>query len=311
MILSSRESFQPNSITPIQLSDLCSNVVKILCGGNLMWDMDRLMNFSLFCNRLVVQLDISAPVIYTSLKYFQTILANSINEYNIIDLSDIAHEYSLFTVSLILAYKFLEDNPPYMRQWSFVSMISIEELVMLESQVLQKLDYFLSISPEVYHEWIEQCNALPFLTLEQLNLFDLHMTQSRLGYSILLPVLLDDFYLLPSLSSSPQSTASYSDCYYQMTHMTTALQTNIIPQQQQQFMYNNSRSNTNESSICVQLQNEFFVNNIFIAAPTTVPSNYYPEESQFDYSSCLIHQNWLQQQQQQQQQVFMDPLWYL
>lgn len=48
------------------------------------------------------------------LKYLQTILANSVNEYNVIDLSDIAHEYSLFTVSLLLAYKFLEDNPPYM-----------------------------------------------------------------------------------------------------------------------------------------------------------------------------------------------------
>lgn len=83
----------------------------------------------------MLQIDIPEAVVYTrymmislsshchmylpflpffSLKYIQRILANSVNEYNLIDLSDIAHEYSLFTVSLSLAYKFLEDNPPYM-----------------------------------------------------------------------------------------------------------------------------------------------------------------------------------------------------
>lgn len=42
------------------------------------------------------------------------VLVNSVNEYDIIDLSDIAHEYSLFTISLSLAYKYLDDNPPFM-----------------------------------------------------------------------------------------------------------------------------------------------------------------------------------------------------
>lgn len=65
---------------------------------------------------------------YPSLKYFQFILANSVNEYNIIDLSDIAHEYSLFTVSLLLAYKFLEDNPPYMVIIIIAKMLSITNI---------------------------------------------------------------------------------------------------------------------------------------------------------------------------------------
>ncbi|KAI8380259.1 hypothetical protein BD560DRAFT_387608 [Blakeslea trispora] len=288
MILSTH-SLQPSLKSPNELSELCSTVVKILCGGNLMWDMDRLMNFSLFCHRLVVELNLSTSVVYTSLKYFQSILANSINEYNIIDLSDIAHEYSLFTVSLILAYKFLEDNPLYMRQWSFVSMIPVEELVMLESRVLQKLDYSLAISTEHYHAWTDQCNTLlqmPYLSLEQLNLFDLHLTQSRLGCSMLLPVLLDDFYLLPSLSSSPQSTASYPDCYYHMTP------TEYIP----------------PSSSSLYPCDTLYQDPTILIAPTTVPSQHYMLDPLLEYPSSCVPFSW---PYYQEEQMILDPMWYL
>ena len=170
-------------------------------------------------------------------------------------------------------------------------MISVEELVMLESRVLQKLDYSLSISPEAYHEWTEQCNTLlemPYLTLEQLNLFDLHMTQSRLGCSMLLPVLLDDFYLLPSLTSSPQSTASYPDCYY---HMTT---TEYIPPPLS--LYHCDTNLYQDPSILI--------------APTTVPSQHYMvSDSLFEYppSSCAPY-SW---PYYQEEQILLDPVWYL
>ncbi|KAG2211593.1 hypothetical protein INT47_008689, partial [Mucor saturninus] len=207
--------------TGIELSELCCSIVQTLCGGNITWDMDRQLNFSIFCNRLLLQIDIPPPVVYTSLKYFQYILANSVNEYNIIDLSDIAHEYSLFTVSLLLAYKFLEDNPPYMSQWSYVSMIPIKELISLESKVLNLLGFSLNISTEAFFEWTEQCNTLydmPYISLDQLNMFDLHMTHTTLGYVTLLPVLLDDIYVVgPSLSSSSSQNTSpilTSDYYW-------------------------------------------------------------------------------------------------
>ncbi|KAK4509089.1 uncharacterized protein ATC70_007439 [Mucor velutinosus] len=178
---------------PNDLSVMSQKVIKLLCCGNTIWDMDRIANFSSFCDRLMLQIDIPEAVVYTSLKYIQRILANSVNEYNLIDLSDIAHEYSLFTVSLSLAYKFLEDNPPYMRQWSFVSMIPIEDLVRVESQMLQKLDYSLDISIEAFNQWTDQCNEI-FHGSQDVLKYDLHMTRQRLGCSILLPVLLDDFY---------------------------------------------------------------------------------------------------------------------
>lgn len=197
-----------------ELSELCSTVVQILCRGDVSWDLDRQMNFSIFCNQLVTQMNIPAPVVYTGLKYLQTILANSVNEYNVIDLSDIAHEYSLFTVSLLLAYKFLEDNPPYMSQWSFSSMIPVKELVLLESQVLNILGFTLNFSSDQFYEWTEQCNTLsdiPYISLlDQLNIFDLHMTHSTLGYVTLLPVLLNDIYSVGSMTPSLTTTSQHT-----------------------------------------------------------------------------------------------------
>ncbi|GAA5807117.1 hypothetical protein MFLAVUS_000468 [Mucor flavus] len=215
-------TYTPLLKSGIELSELCSSIIQTLCGGNITWDMDRQMNFSIFCNRMLMQIDVPEPVVYTSLKYFQYILINSVNEYNIIDLSNIAHEYSLFTVSLLLAYKFLEDNPPYMNQWSFVSMIPIKELISLESKVLNILGFSLNISTDQFYQWTDQCNTLydmPYISLDQLNMFDLHMTRTTLGYSTLLPVLLDDIYVVgPSLSSTPtiQTSPILTSDYYWM-----------------------------------------------------------------------------------------------
>ncbi|CAO3615841.1 unnamed protein product [Mucor hiemalis] len=219
----------------VELSELCSTVVQILCRGDVSWDFDRQMNFSIFCNQLVTQMNIPAPVVYTGLKYLQTILANSVNEYNVIDLSDIAHEYSLFTVSLLLAYKFLEDNPPYMSQWSFSSMIPVKELVLLESQVLNTLGFTLNFSTDQFYEWTEQCNTLydiPYMSLNQLNIFDLHMTHSTLGYVTLLPVLLNDFYIVgsmtPSLTSQQTSPILTPDYFFMDDCNTLLLQHDLI-----------------------------------------------------------------------------------
>lgn len=48
----------------MELSELCSTIVQALCGGGA-WDIDRQMNFTLFCNRLLIQIDIPSSVVYT------------------------------------------------------------------------------------------------------------------------------------------------------------------------------------------------------------------------------------------------------
>ncbi|KAI7902110.1 uncharacterized protein BX663DRAFT_455650 [Cokeromyces recurvatus] len=239
----------------VELPGLCSFIIQALCGGNLMWDIAKFMNFTLFCNQLLTELNIPISVVYTSLKYFQQTLANSINKYNIIDLSDIAHEYSLFTVTLLIAYKFLEDNPPHMKQWSYVSMISMKELVLLEAQILKRLNHSLNISLETFNQWAKQCNTIYEIMINSsqnidhqlISIFDLHMTQSRLGYCTLLPVLLSDDFsysygsysqlaLLMTNCSNNNNSSNYSHIsltdysYFDDNTITPYYYNDVVPQ---------------------------------------------------------------------------------
>jgi CHASE2 domain-containing sensor protein len=50
--------------TGIELSELCSTMIQSLLGGTMSWDINRQLNLSLFCNRLITQIDIPAPVVY-------------------------------------------------------------------------------------------------------------------------------------------------------------------------------------------------------------------------------------------------------
>lgn len=51
--------------TPNDLSVLSQKVIRLLCCGNTIWDMDRITNFSTFCDRLMLQIDIPESVVYT------------------------------------------------------------------------------------------------------------------------------------------------------------------------------------------------------------------------------------------------------
>lgn len=80
-------------------------------------------------------------------------------------------------------------------------MIPTETLVTLEAHILNKLGYSLSIPVDELNDWTEQCNAIyemSLVSLDCLDLFDLHNTKHRLGYNTLLPVVLDDYYILPA-----------------------------------------------------------------------------------------------------------------
>ena len=50
---------------PNDLSVMSQKVIRLLCCGNTIWDMDRITNFSNFCDRLMLQIDIPESVVYT------------------------------------------------------------------------------------------------------------------------------------------------------------------------------------------------------------------------------------------------------
>ncbi|PVZ99994.1 hypothetical protein BB558_003982 [Smittium angustum] len=62
-------------------------------------------------------------------------------------------EFSIITVSLMLASKFLEDNTFTSKTWSKVSSIPLNKLLLMQSEFLEALNYRLYVDPPEYSNW--------------------------------------------------------------------------------------------------------------------------------------------------------------
>ncbi|KAI7871055.1 hypothetical protein BDF14DRAFT_1767930 [Spinellus fusiger] len=135
-----------------ELPDLCAVVLQSLWRSDP-WQDQRYLHLSAFCRTLLVIVEASPTVVYTSLKYVQNFLATPPNR------SLYGSERSIFTVALMLAHKYLEnDVSPDPEYWSQASLIPVAELVCLELEFLHRHD--LHIDNALFHTWILHCNLL-------------------------------------------------------------------------------------------------------------------------------------------------------
>ena len=72
----------------------------------------------------------------------------------------VGSEYRMFTVSLMLASKFLEDNTFTTKTWSEVSNIPANELALMQREFLIAIDHRLTITNLEYEGWIAQLNTI-------------------------------------------------------------------------------------------------------------------------------------------------------
>jgi len=68
-------------------------------------------------------------------------------------------EYRTFTVALMLANKFLDDNTYTNKTWSEVTNIPVSEINTMEMEFLSSLDYELYVSEQQYFEWVRKTNS--------------------------------------------------------------------------------------------------------------------------------------------------------
>jgi len=68
-------------------------------------------------------------------------------------------EYRTFTVALMLANKFLDDNTYTNKTWSEVTKIPVSEINTMEMEFLSSLDYELYVSEQQYFEWVRKTNS--------------------------------------------------------------------------------------------------------------------------------------------------------
>ncbi|KAI8877074.1 hypothetical protein K501DRAFT_261031 [Backusella circina FSU 941] len=105
-------------------------------------------SFKKFCEQILIATQLSESVILLSLKYIAMLLQNNPN----IQGAD-GSEYRLFTVALMLANKFLDDNTFTNKTWSEVSGMKVTDLNIMELEFLDVLRFKLFIRFDEYERW--------------------------------------------------------------------------------------------------------------------------------------------------------------
>ncbi|RUP44370.1 cyclin-domain-containing protein [Jimgerdemannia flammicorona] len=140
-----------------QLADFCSFVVPCIWygGTSSQYPQTRNMtNFRKFCYDILNATQISSSCILLSLKYIQSLKRQNPN----IRGAE-GSEYRLFTVALMLANKYLDDNTYTNKTWAEVSNLSVKELNIMEIEYLAALSYELFVSEQEYLQWLKECET--------------------------------------------------------------------------------------------------------------------------------------------------------
>ncbi|OZJ04357.1 hypothetical protein BZG36_02391 [Bifiguratus adelaidae] len=158
-----------SATTAIQLANLCAFMVPFMWYGKecMRWyqpfdpaqpkrnDKDPFAHFGEFCHYMFSKTQISDSCVCLSLKYIQRLKrANP-------DVKGApGSEFRLFTVALMLANKFLNDNTYSNKSWAQVSKLNVREINIMEIEFLVALKYNLYCSQKEFGEWHARCQQL-------------------------------------------------------------------------------------------------------------------------------------------------------
>ncbi|CAO3607897.1 unnamed protein product [Cunninghamella blakesleeana] len=105
-------------------------------------------SFRKYCRTILQQTQLSESVILLSLKYISLLLRNNPQLRGAE-----GSEYRLFTVALMLANKFLDDNTFTNKTWSDISGMKVNELNVMEFEFLDVLRFALFIPKADFDHW--------------------------------------------------------------------------------------------------------------------------------------------------------------
>ncbi|KAJ1678363.1 hypothetical protein EV182_004200, partial [Spiromyces aspiralis] len=153
--LSHTLNYTLHTASPFQLADLSARVMHLLWVSSSRSPPSSM--FRSFCSGIIQATQISASVIVLALYYVRRFKFHHPRTY-----AGVGSEYRMFTVALMLASKFLEDNTFTTKTWSEVSDIPACELAIMQREFLLAIDHRLNVSDQDYDLWISQLDALVF-----------------------------------------------------------------------------------------------------------------------------------------------------
>ncbi|CAG8664725.1 33317_t:CDS:2 [Gigaspora margarita] len=107
--------------------------------------------FKNFCVQVLLQTQLSNTVVILSLKYVQRFAKSGRS----VNFGEEGPEYRLFTIALMLANKFLDDNTFTNKTWSEVTNIPVKEINRIELAFLECMDFKMYVSGSEYSHWLE------------------------------------------------------------------------------------------------------------------------------------------------------------
>ncbi|ORX89002.1 hypothetical protein K493DRAFT_319039 [Basidiobolus meristosporus CBS 931.73] len=135
-----------------QFTDFAADITTFLWHSDIYplssWNGNQFRNY---CRHIIHSTRVSASVVILALKYISR-LKHQRNYHQ----PRPGSEYHIFTIALLLANKFLEDQILTTQYWSKQSNISTAQLKLLEIEMLKGTDYSLYVSQGEYLHWLKQ-----------------------------------------------------------------------------------------------------------------------------------------------------------
>ncbi|KAK9370030.1 cyclin-domain-containing protein [Lipomyces kononenkoae] len=104
--------------------------------------------FKLFAAAMLSRTQVSRTVVALALLYIYRLKLHSPTI-----LGTPGSEYRVFTIALVLANKFLDDNTYTNKTWAQVSKLPVSEIGVMEVEFLKHIDYDLAVSNKKWSEW--------------------------------------------------------------------------------------------------------------------------------------------------------------
>ncbi|KAK9240733.1 cyclin-domain-containing protein [Lipomyces kononenkoae] len=104
--------------------------------------------FRLFAAAMLSRTQVSRTVVALALLYIYRLKLHAPSI-----LGTPGSEYRVFTIALVLANKFLDDNTYTNKTWAQVSKLPVAEIGVMEVEFLKHIDYDLAVSTQKWSEW--------------------------------------------------------------------------------------------------------------------------------------------------------------
>ncbi|PVU92509.1 hypothetical protein BB561_003775 [Smittium simulii] len=131
-------------------AELVSRVITAFFGASLQKYPDYIMRFQKFCLSIFTSTQVSTSAIFLALLYFKRLYQSP----NFSQAAEkIGSEFSMFSVSLMLASKYLDDNTFATKTWAKVSLVPVSKFFNMQNEFLKAIDYKLYVDPSEYYNW--------------------------------------------------------------------------------------------------------------------------------------------------------------